>query len=108
MDAKLASQPRLVRGFSLAGRAEEVWWDMPWWVRSPAFLGLVWLTLAAICLTSFCVVVNGIAQRSQQRQWAASEQARQEWLCASSRGRADTATDCSVLQGAVLQVSRSN
>jgi heme exporter protein D len=100
MDTIVASEPRLERGFSLAEHAEELWWELPWWVRSPAFLGTVWLTIAASFLIAFCLVVNGVVERSQVRQWDVAEQARQEWLCASARGRVET--DCRP-----VQVSRS-
>lgn len=99
MNSNVASQPRPGRGLSLADNAERLWWDMPWWMRSPAFLGLLWLVMAATCLTAFCVVVSGIVQRSQERQWGVAEQARQEWLCASARNRSDA--DCVPLQASV-------
>jgi hypothetical protein len=103
MDTKLAPQPRPGRGFSLVDETERMWWDMPWWARTPAFFGVLWLLLAGSFLVAFCMVVDGIAERSHARQWELSEQARQEWMCASSRNR-----NADINCGALVQVSHKD
>jgi hypothetical protein len=54
----------------LSVRLERLWWDLPWWLRSPATLGVAWLIAVSGCLLAFCLVVNGMVLRSEARTWS--------------------------------------
>jgi hypothetical protein len=69
-------------------RVERLWWDLPWWLRSPATLGVAWLIAVSACLVTFCLVVNGMVLRGEARNWTALDKpAVQPCDLSASKGR---------------------